>query len=445
MNLNDCYYKVRVTSFINFKTIKMKKIIGCFLIVTSLLATSCSENDDVIEEIVNSELNYTAQISPNNTPNFSTNEIIVQFKNNVSPLKKAILRQQHQVIDYEICTHCNGTIEKWDFGPNIDLENKLGSVSSGSGGAESIQNVMIEFNFEYETDYFELIGGSEDYSYTSNIVTQNDGVTIAVLDSGIDVNYPSFGSSPFLYNAASDGISGVNSGWDYVNENHNSYDDYKEVHGTAVSAIIYNSLMETGIPFQLLPVKIADEDGMVSVFNMLCGMLYSLPKADIIQLSLGWYEGAGSNPFTTSIFLDLLHQYDDVLIVTSAGNSDNNNDGNIAHYPSNFSMFTPNVIGIGATDKEITDSAYFTNYGAHSVDFLSIGTDIPFINRDGDPVFISGTSFSAPYVTAMAARILYQSGMTYTPAVTINALNTNGIDVNFSKETKYEKFIPPLY
>lgn len=423
----------------------MKKIIGCFLIVTSLLAISCSENDDVTDEIINTEVNYTAQISPNNIPNFSSNEIIVQYKNNVSPIKKTILRQQHQVINYEVCTHCNGTIEKWEFGPNIDLENKLGSVSSGSGGAESIENVMIEFGFEFETDYFELTGGSENYNYTSNIVTHNDGVTIAVLDSGIDVNYPIFGSTPFLYNATNDGIPDVNSGWDYVNENHNSYDDYKEVHGTAVSAIIYTSLIETGIPFQLLPVKIADEDGVVSVFNMLCGMLYSLPKADIIQLSLGWYEEAGANPFTTSIFLDLLHQYDDVLVVTSAGNSDSNNDGSIAHYPSNFSMSTPNVIGIGATDKEVTDTSYFTNYGAHTVDFISIGTDIPFINRNGDPVLISGTSFSAPHVTAMAARILYQSGMNYTPPTIINALDTNGISVNFSKETKYEKFIPSIY
>lgn len=423
----------------------MKKIIGCFLIVISLLMTSCSDSDDITEESIHIETNYTAQVSSNNALNFSKREIIVQFKDNVRNSKKAALRQLYQVVDYEVCTHCDRVIEKWDFGPGIDLENKLGSVSSGSGGAESIQNVMMEFEFKSETDYFSMTGGSGNQNYVSKIVEQNEGVTIAVLDSGIDANYPTFDSRPFLYNATDDGLPGVNSGWDYVNEDHNSYDNYHEAHGTTVSAFIYNSLNEEQIPFQLLPVKVANEDGVVSIFDMLCGMLFSLPKADILQVSLGWYDANGANPYTSSIFLDLLHEYEDVLVVTSAGNSDNNNDGNIAHYPSNFSSSTPNVIAVGATNHENTDTSYFTNYGIYSVDFLSIGTNIPFINSAGDPVYVSGTSFSAPHVTAVAAGILYNSGMTYTPSEIINAIDMDGIHVNFSKETKYEKFIPPLY
>ena len=209
--------------------------------------------------------------------------------------------------------------------------------------------------------------------------------------------------------------------------------------------MIYESLNYAEVPFQLLPVKIADQDGEVSIFNMLCGMLFSLPKADIVQISAGWYDDINANPFTTSVFLDLLSQYENVLVVTSAGNSSNDNDGNIAHYPSNFSAMTSNVIAVGATNEEVTDAAYFTNYGRNTVDFMSKGTNLPFVNTIGQSVPISGTSFSAPLVTAVAAKLLYGSGMTYTPIEIKEQLDAGGIPVFYTKQTIYNKYITPLY
>ncbi len=424
----------------------MKKIIGSFLIVISLLTASCSDIDDLTEENITTEANYKAQPTILNFPKFSDRELIVQYKKNTSPNKKAALRQLYHVIDYDVCTHCDGTIEKWDFGPEIDLENKFGSVSSGSGGAESIQNVTIEFSFKNNNEVASLIGGTGRTNDSDHIVASNEnGVTIAVLDSGIDVNYPTFDSSPFLYNAAHHGISGLHSGWDYVNEDNNCYDDYEQVHGTAVSTLIYTSLYHTGIPFQLLPVKIANQDGEVSIFDMLCGMMFSLPKADILQISAGWYDAANANQHILDIFLNVLFQYENVLVVTSAGNSSNNNDHDIAHYPSNFSAMTSNVIAIGATNRTVTDAAYFTNYGRDTVDFMSNGSNLPFINSISEPVTISGTSFSTPLVTATVAKILYQSGMTFSPDEIKEELDINGTDVMYTKQTKYNKYISPLY
>jgi subtilisin family serine protease len=342
--------------------------------------------------------------------------------------------------------HCDGTIEKWDFGPGVDLENKFGSVSSGSGGAESIQNVTIEFSFRNEHEPAYLSGGTGYISDSDHIVSSNqNAVTIAILDSGIDVNYPAFDSSPFLYNAAHHGISGLHAGWDYVNEDNNCYDDYEQVHGTGVSSFIHTSLNRAEVPFQLLPVKIANQDGEVSIFNMLCGMMFSLPKADILQVSAGWYDAVNNNLHTLDIFLDLLSQYEDVLVVTSAGNYSNNNDSNIAHYPSNFSAMISNVIAVGATNEDVTDAAYFTNYGRHTVDFMSNGTNLPFMNRIGQPVSVSGTSFSTPLVTAVAAKILYGSNMTYSPAEIKQQLDNDGIPVTYTKQTRYNKYITPLY
>lgn len=423
----------------------MKKIIGSFLIVISLLIASCSHTDDTIEENIVTGANYKAQSTAVNSPKFSDRELIIQYKKNTRPSKKVALRQYYHVVDYEVCTHCDGTIEKWDFGPGIDLENKFGSVSSGSGGAESIQNVTIEFSFENEEEIASLIGGSGYTNDADHIASSNqNAVIIAVLDSGIDVNYPTFDSNPFLYNAASHGISGLHSGWDYVNEDNTCYDDYEQVHGTAVSTLIYESLNHADIPYRVLPVKIANQDGEVSIFDMLCGMMFSLPKANILHISAGWYDAAGANPNTTSIFLDILSQYEDVLVVTSAGNYSNNNDDTIAHYPSNFSAMISNVIAVGATNEEVTDAAYFTNYGRYTVDFMSNGTNLPFVNSLEQPVPISGTSFSTPLVTAVAAKILYDSGMSYTPYEIKQELDSNGIPVTYAKQTIYNKYIMPL-
>ena len=424
----------------------MKKIIGSFLIVTSLLIASCSDIDELTEDNITTEANYKAQPVIMNFPKFSDRELIIQYKKNTPPNKKAALRQLYHVIDYEVCTHCDGTIEKWDFGPGIDLENKFGSVSSGSGGAESIQNVTIEFSFRNDHEVASLIGGTGYTSDSDHIVSSNqNAVTIAVLDSGIDVNYPTFDTTPFLYNATVHGISGLHSGWDYVNEDNNCYDDYEQVHGTGVSTLIYTSLNHTEIPFQLLPVKIANQDGEVSIFDMLCGMMFSLPKADILQISAGWYDVANANLHIIDIFLDILSQYENVLVVTSAGNYSYNNDGNIAHYPSNFSAMTSNVIAIGSTNEAVTDAAYFTNYGRNTVDFMSNGSNLPFINSIAEPVTISGTSFSTPLVTAAVAKILYQSGMTFSPDEIKEELDTNGIPVMYTKQTRYNKYITPLY
>ncbi|WP_299768956.1 S8 family serine peptidase [uncultured Dokdonia sp.] len=425
----------------------MKKIIGSFLIVTCLFVASCSDIDDITRENSVTEANYTTQSTFRNTPKFSKRELIIQYKKHTPPNRKAALRSYYGAVEYEVCAHCDGTLEKWDFGPGADLENKLGSVRSGSGGAESIQNVITEFNFKFEQEVATLNGGSGNSYDSDKIVSpDNEGVIIAVLDSGIDTNYPTLEeSAPFLYNASNLGIPGVYSGWDYVNGDNNCYDDDTLVHGTAVSSLMHTSLNNVEVPFQLLPVKIANHQGEVSIFNMLCGMLFALPKADILQISAGWYDAAGANPYTTAIFLDVLSEYEDVLVVTSAGNSNLDNDGQIAHYPSNFSALTNNVIAIAATNHEATDASYFTNYGRNTVDFITNGTYIPFVNHMDQPVLISGTSFSAPLVTAVAARILYNSGMTYTPLEIKNQLDYQGIPVNYTKPTKYDKYIPHFY
>lgn len=76
----------------------MKKIIGSFLIVISLLIASCSKVDENQEENTITETNYSAQYPSVNSPKFSKTALVVQFKKNTPSRRRFALRQQFQEI-----------------------------------------------------------------------------------------------------------------------------------------------------------------------------------------------------------------------------------------------------------------------------------------------------------------------------------------------------------
>ncbi len=104
------------------------------------------------------------------------------------------------------------------------------------------------------------------------------------------------------------------------------------------------------------------------------------------------------------------------LLVCSAGNQGINIDGtnnlNISPtYPSKFNL--NNIISVGAINEDNTivdfgdwsNSTKASNFGKTSVDLFAPGTDIYTTNRNGGYEYVSGTSFSAPFVTGVAALL----------------------------------------
>ncbi|GMG84433.1 hypothetical protein LNKW23_36490 [Paralimibaculum aggregatum] len=88
-----------------------------------------------------------------------------------------------------------------------------------------------------------------------------------------------------------------------------------------------------------------------------------------------------------------------VSVVAAAGN-----DG--ASYPEGVSVIAadPNVIGVSATDD---DGAFadFSQRDPALTDIAAPGVDIPIYTVNGLVADVSGTSFSAPYVSAAIARL----------------------------------------
>ncbi len=406
-----------------------------FIFIVSSFFVKCTvDHEEVKETFVEQQRQQSTKIL--SIPKYSKTELIIKFKNDVSDLEKNKARKQYAVVSYEYCDLCTDLlIEKWNFGEDANIEDKKLSIQSGSGGPEGIiTNVDNEFTFHLENENNTNLSVEGLYDYSSQIVGTNSGVTLAVLDTGIDANYPLF-DVPFLYSSDGVSVSGETSGWDFVNHDNDFFDDFNLIHGTKVSYIINKKLKEAAIPHQILPVKVCDANGIATYFDILCGLNYALPRVHIIQMSLGWYD---DNSYVNSIFNDLVDEFSNVLIVTSAGNSAVNNDV-VSHYPSSYPQV--NILAIAAANTDLSDIADFSNYGINNVDFYAPGEEILFYDLVGIPLPISGTSYAAPLVAAKAAKILYDSGMTHSTDQIIDDLNTIGTDQTYSKSVKYSKLL----
>lgn len=435
----------------------MKKSILLFVLLVTML--SCTKEDLPLQEttvnqneMVNSFNRNNTRINRRNLPVYDQNKLIVQFAPGTPASVKSNLRAFHGVANYKLCEHCSdASIELWQFGNAIDIEPKKTAIEQGSGGGvEAIIDVDYEFSFGLDLNN-PTLGSNSDNSYMPYVKPTNNGITIAVLDTGIapSIGYdtsPVF-TSPFLYNAVVDGIPAVYSGWDFVNHDSNSFDDNNGRHGTVVSSIITTILNESipAVPHQILPLKVCDEFGRASYFNFLCATNFGLEHAQVLQMSLGWYDD-GFGDFVNTIFSNLITAYPNAILITSAGNLANNNDI-IAHYPSGYAH--QNIIAVAAADKNLNNETFFgisniasfSNYGVETVDFFAKGENIPFLGYE-----MSGTSFAAPVVAAIVAKKKYLNP-SYSPYEINSFLVSYGIECPASFDTtrkvKHNKIILP--
>lgn len=251
------------------------------------------------------------------------------------------------------------------------------------------------------------------------ITTGSSLITVAIIDTGIDIDHPEFMGriSELSYNSVSQtvGIEAVS-------------DD--DGHGTMVAGVIgANSNNSTGIAgvtnqVQLMVIK-ANEIGEDTFkdSDIIRGIYYAVDHgADIINLSLG---STYANPLTKKAVEYAMEK--NVLVVASSGN-----DGeNIKIYPASFDT----VISVGSVDQYSTLSS-FSNYN-DKVDVVAPGSAILTTNRTNTYATVSGTSFSSPYVAGIAA--LYKSlhpeataaHLTEVITSTAKDLGTTGYDIRY--------------
>ena len=418
----------------------MKKIIT---LCTTLLLISCSTQEIEMSEKSISETN-TERIT---STNYSKNSLVIKFSDGVSTPSKQFLRKYYNVVSYKLCSHCaDKSIELWMFDENIEIEPKKQTISNPSGGmnfppqlVSAVQSVDLNFDVDVNTANI-----SPNYqpislvnSYQSYIKSTNDGITIAVFDTGIkpDVadNNPIF-QNQFLYNSSNDAFPQTISGWDFVNNDNNCSDDNPSLHGTAVSSIITNILNNDSIPHQIMPLKICNSNGKASYFNLLCALNYSLEQnVSVLQMSLGWYNNDPGN-LMDNIFLDLINQYPNTIIICSAGNDTQDNDISL-HCPSGYNA--NNIIAVASCKQDGSNISDWSNYGADKVDFFARGENIHFLGN-----ILEGTSFAAPKVAAMVAKLKHSNSSLSSDEIIENLINL-GIECSFTHPVKYNRILNP--
>ena len=227
-----------------------------------------------------------------------------------------------------------------------------------------------------------------------DITTGNSNVVVAVLDSGVDYNHPDLAANIWKNQAELTGTPGVDDdsngkiddvrGWDFVDDDNDPIDS--DDHGThvtgTIAAVGNNGTGITGVSWsaQIMPLRFLDAFGSGSVADAIEAIDYAIDKgAKIINASYGSYTFSMAERDAIARARDA-----GILFVAAAGNDNWNNDAATKHYPSSYDL--ANIIAVAATDQ--SDSrAFFSNYGATSVDVAAPGTSILSTRPDRQTVW----------------------------------------------------------
>lgn len=241
-------------------------------------------------------------------------------------------------------------------------------------------------------------------------ITEGTGVKVAVIDGGVNLGHPEFGT----------GSGGVYSGWDFVDEDDLADDEPGGIgsgHGTFVAGI--TRLVAPGC--DIYSYRVLDTLGRGDGYAVTKALLMAIEAGcKVVNLSLGM---TGRHDALDDALKFAESQ--DVTVVTSAGNDATETD---ILFP--FPGHKASCLTIAAVDS-LKAKADFSNFGL-KVDVCAPGTRVYSPYLDTSYAWWDGTSFAAPFVTGLAALIYSVhpsasddevSGIIHQTAIDIDSLN----------------------
>ncbi len=244
-----------------------------------------------------------------------------------------------------------------------------------------------------------------------SIFTGTSDVIVGVIDTGVNYNHEDLAANMWTnpgevpYNGIDDDGNGLVDdyyGYDYVNNDGDPMDD--NGHGSHCSGTIggvgNNGIGVVGVNWNvsIMAIKFLDWSGGGYTDDAIAAVEYAIMMgADV--LSNSW--GGGSYSFALEAAISDANEAG-IIFVAAAGNDGVSNDL-YPHYPSSYDV--PNVVSVAATDHN-DQLAYFSNYGATTVDLAAPGVSILSTVLYNDYNYYSGTSMATPHVAGAFALLL---------------------------------------
>ena len=337
-------------------------------------------------------------------------QVLVRVQENLSPAEVQKLAESAGVrLDRQIAPW---GLYLFRFDPQIPVEEVLRKLQALPAVQYAEPDVQYQANAA--GDSFTQVGSISGATSASPIV-------VAVIDTGIDFSHSAFAGKIYTNTAEipGDGIDNDHNGYvddvhgyDFYNKDADATGSKTNAHGTQTAGRVLQGAGNS--PVAILPLLAGISTGL-PISAIVEAIVYATNQgARIISMSFG-----SSSP-STSLEQALNYASDHgVLLIASAGNS----GSATPNYPSAYAT----VISVAASDRN-GKKAFFSSYGS-SVDFTAPGSNVTTTTWGGGTVKTSGTSFSAPFVAGMAARIL-ASNPRLTPAEVVNQLARLAKDVD---------------
>ncbi|PKO19118.1 MAG: hypothetical protein CVU39_00780 [Chloroflexi bacterium HGW-Chloroflexi-10] len=300
------------------------------------------------------------------------------------------------------------------------------------------------------SDTSSLTGLQADIVQNNYGITGN-GVTVAVVDTGIDLDHPDFSGRIVAQQCFTDGNCQP------YNTNQSANGDDLQGHGTNVAGIIGSSgaVSVTTLGFapdvDLVSVRVLDADGSGWLSDWVAGLdwIYAnlgTTPVDIINMSLGTYQLYPSNcdgdqSAVASITSQLTAA--GVTIFAATGNAGSSNSVSSPACNSNVigvgATYDANIGGITWYDSGCTDSdtywdkvTCFTNSHQTMLDILAPGALITSSGMGGGTSTFGGTSQASPTAAGVAALMLEQNP-NLTPAQILQTMQATGVSLTDPK------------
>lgn len=219
------------------------------------------------------------------------------------------------------------------------------------------------------------------------------GAIVAVIDTGVDATHPDLRGR-------------VLEGYDFSGADTGATSDVVG-HGTHVASIIAaggTAMAGVAPDAKIMPLKVfADSASRFSMDGYIRAIRYAADNgADVINISLGC--GGTASCYSQAEFDAISYANDrGVVLVAASGNGDasgvgmNNDATETPDFPSGYDL--PNIVSVTSSTK-LGGWSTWANYGARGVDLAAPGESILVARPGTSYTSVTGTSFSAPHVSA---------------------------------------------